>query len=676
MWHVSVDVGGTFTDLVAMGEGRLSIKVPTTPSRPEEGVLAAFEQMRERTNGEVASVAHATTIATNALFGQVNIDLPRLALITTSGFKDVLAIGRQNRPRLFDVHSRRLDPLVPRELRSEVDERIGPDGTVQRPLKVEGLESLALSLERSGAEMVAICLINAFANPVHEDELERWMGARLPDIDVVSSHDVCPEHREFERMSTTVIDAILRPVTVEYFRRLESGMRGMGIDAPLMVLKSDGGLSPADCVSPAGLIESGPAAGVVAAARHGVRMGWDRVLTFDMGGTTAKAGVANHGRPEVVTEYEVGGEVHVGRAIKGSGYPVRFPFIDLAECSAGGGSIAKVDIGRSLRVGPLSAGAVPGPACYGRGGGDATITDANLSLGRLPSELAEGFKLDRRLAQEAIECNVGKPLGLDVERAALDMIEVVNSLMSRILRIVTVERGLYPKAHLMVAFGGAGPLHACELAAMVGCRDVLVPGSSGLLSAEGQLHCPVTENRTTPFCLGENLVMGTIEEAMAANADSALMAMSRHGLDSDATIRHSLDMRYRGQSYEIAVPVEPGGTMHIVKERFRALHLRLYGHASDDLVEVVCLRSRAEAHRHVPEDVLLPPTTWESHRTVREVIFDRGGRQTPIFDWRSTGRDVRAGPMVIEDYGTTVLVPPGWTVARDAWDGLWMRRVA
>ncbi|MFQ6054083.1 MAG: hydantoinase/oxoprolinase family protein, partial [Candidatus Bathyarchaeia archaeon] len=503
LFRVSVDVGGTFTDLVALDEGTgelLNIKVPSVPRNPEKGVVTAFKQFLEHASaGSVRMVGHATTIATNALFGQVDLELPRTALITTRGFRDVVEIGRQRRAEVYNLFFQRPRMLVERRLRLEVEERIDSEGNVLVPLDVEGVERALDVIGREGVDSLAVGFLNSYANQVHEERVIEMARRRFPDLYVTASSLVSNEYREYERFSTAVVNAALMPIINAYVSQLAVDLKGLGVASPLYVMQSNGGMATAAVVveRPATIVESGPASGVIAAAWLGGLVGERDIISFDMGGTTAKAGTVRGRVPEVIPEYEVAGRVHMGRLVKGSGYPVRFPFIDLAECSAGGGTIAWVDEGGALRVGPTSAGAHPGPACYGQGGTDPTITDANLILGRLNPERLLGGEMPifPRYAREAFKL-LGDRLGVGAEEAAVSVVRIANSMMSKILRIVSVERGFDPRCFTLVAFGGAGPMHACALAEELQVAKIIVPPNPGMFSALGLLTADLFHDYT------------------------------------------------------------------------------------------------------------------------------------------------------------------------------------
>ncbi|MBD3207193.1 hydantoinase/oxoprolinase family protein, partial [Candidatus Bathyarchaeota archaeon] len=485
MLRISVDVGGTFTDLVAFDEetGKiLNIKTPTVPKRPEKGVINSITEYLEQHNPEeIRMIGHATTIATNSLLGQIDLDLPPTAFITTEGFRDVLEIGRQRRAEVYNLFFERPSMLVDRRFRYTVKERINSNGDIIYPLKPEEIEPVVEDLIKNKIRSVAIGYLNSYANSVHEEQTYKSLKLRIPGLFLTASYMISNEYREYERFSTAVVNAILMPIMNTYLSNLEKDLSKQEITAPLYVMQSNGGLAKSEIVSqkPATIVESGPAAGVIASAWLGEYLGVRDIISFDMGGTTAKAGTIRGRVPEVVSEYEVAGKIHMGRLIKGSGYPVRFPFIDLAECSAGGGTIARVK-NEVLEVGPTSAGAIPGPACYGRGGTEPTITDANLLLGRLNKQsLLDGrMEIDVESAERAF-MKITSSLGLSKHEAAMSVILVANSMMAKILRIVSVERGFDPRNFSLVAFGGAGPMHVCALAEDLKIGKIVIPPNPG-----------------------------------------------------------------------------------------------------------------------------------------------------------------------------------------------------
>ena len=687
-YHIGVDVGGTFTDLVAAEEGSgrtVTLKVPSTPRAPEQAVLDALRSFlsmpADRDNGPpaVALICHSTTVATNALLGQLHLTPPRVGLLTTEGFRDVLEIGRQARSEVYNLFVVRPRPLVERHDRLGVPERVDAHGAVLRPLDEEAVRRALAQLHADGVRDVAVVFLHSYVNSTHEQRVAALAAADFPALAVTLSSDVDPEYREYERASTTVVTAALRPIVSGYLGRLEEGVRALGIAAPLLVMGSHGGMADlrAAAARPAGLLESGPASGLAAAAELARRLELARVLSLDMGGTTAKAGTILHGAPETVTEYEAAGRTHSGRQVRGSGYPVRFPFLDLAEVSAGGGTIAHVDAGGALRVGPMSAGADPGPVCYARGGADPTVTDANLLLGRLnPAHLLGGaMPVDRDAAMRAMAA-LARRLNLETMDLAAGIIRLINADMARALRIVSVERGHDPRRFTMVAFGGGGPLHACALAAGLGVPRAIVPPGPGLFSAAGLLTSPLKVALVRPVLTAAAEArpheLAALSAAMEAEAVSEL---TRQGA-APATIEvaHTLDLRYAGQSYELAVPAEPGTGEWVdgVVARFHERHREVYGYASPEhAVEVVAARTTATAPAGTATAPGSPPAAAgvaPEPSSVRPVYSDEVGDFTPtsVF-WRDdlpVGTAL-AGPAVVEQYDSTTLLHPGWRLTVD-----------
>ena len=463
--RVGIDVGGTFTDLAAVdtvtGE-RTTLKVSSTPQAPERGVIAAIELLLAQfsTPPRFEHIAHSTTIATNALLGQIHLELPRVVFLTTAGFRDVIEIGRQNRSQVYNLLVTRPKPLVARGDRVAVRERMDYRGGVLLPLEQSEIDRAVQAVRERRPESIAIGFLHSYANAAHERAMAAAVAAALPAIPVTLSSEIDPEYREYERFSTAVVNAALMPIVRGYIERLAQALKERGISVPLYVMQSNGGLAAAERIAgtPAAIIESGPASGVIAAAELAREKAIDRVLSFDMGGTSAKTGTIVDGVVQVSAEFEAAGATHSGRSVKGSGYPVRFPFVDLAEISAGGGTIAWIDEAGALRVGPLSAGADPGPACYG-GSDRATVTDANVVLGRLNQEALAGgtFPIDASRSHAAIAL-LAETLDLSVPETAAGIVRIVDAQMAKVLHIVTTERGLDPRAFALVAFGGNGPL--------------------------------------------------------------------------------------------------------------------------------------------------------------------------------------------------------------------------
>lgn len=690
LFRVSVDVGGTFTDLVALDEETgemINVKVPSVPKNPEKGVIDALDQYLEsRDPSSVGMVSHATTIATNALFGQIDLELPRTALITTKGFRDVVEIGRQRRAEVYNLFFRRPPMLVSRRHRYEVEERVDASGNVLVPLNEADVERALEDMEREGVESLAIGFINSYINQSHEERVLEMVKSRLPGVHCTASSRISSGYREYERFSTAVVNSTLIPIIDTYISRLARDLKLHGIGAPLYVMQSNGGMARAEIVAerPATIVESGPASGVIASAWLGELVGRQEVISFDMGGTTAKAGTVRGRVPEVVQEYEVAGKVHMGRLLKGSGYPVRFPFIDLAECSAGGGTIAWADEAGALNVGPISAGAIPGPACYGKGGEYPTITDANLILGRLnPGSLLDGeMKIYPESARRALTELAGS-LSMSVEETAASVVRIANSMMSKILRIVSVERGFDPRNFALVAFGGAGPMHACALAEELEMGEIVVPPNPGMFSALGLLTADLFHDHSRALVRRVDEIVpeeieGLFEEMEAAGRETLL----REGLDSDSmSFRRQLDLRYLGQSYELSIDIPKYDRVDVLRrgvEAFHARHREIYGYgAEDEPVELVNVRVRAVGEIPQPQlrDWAPAETEAPSHRDVYFEASD-SWHSTPVYDRKGLAQGASIeGPAIIEQYDSTTVVYPGWRVDVDNYGILSLRRV-
>jgi N-methylhydantoinase A len=671
-WRVGIDVGGTFTDLVATDTGGAMqrFKVATTPRAPEEGLLAALRALlRSVDPAAITALTHAGTIATNALLGQVHLELPRVAFITTDGFRDVLEIGRQARSSVYDLNVRRPVPLARREDRLTVRERIDHDGSVRTALDDDSVDRAVAAIAERGITTVAIGLLNSYVNDAHERAVAAAVQRALPHVAISASAALGREEREYERFSTAVVNAALLPVVRGYLERLEAGVRALGIAAPVFVMQSNGGTAALAFVAqrPASLVESGPASGVIAAARVGGELGCANVLSFDMGGTTAKAGTVVGGVPEIAYEFEAAGATHSGRATKGSGYPVRFPFVDLAEVSAGGGTIARLDEIGALRVGPLSAGAFPGPACYGHGM-QPTVTDANVVLGRLnPVALVGGtFPIDAARSREAVR-SVAAALDGDVERTAAGIVALVDAEMAKVLRIVSVERGLDPRDFTLIAFGGGGPLHACALAADLDLPRVVIPRSPGLFSAVGLLTAHVRVPRARSFVAPLTAATADAAEAVAdALAGEAHEQLLAQGVDPAAIrIVRELDLRYAGQSFDLTVAHR--GDADAIAAAFHDRHERRYGYAArDERVEIAAVRVTAIGWNEGIATGSLAPGAAPVPAGERRV-WDAGAFVTAgVYEREHLGRGARlAGPAIVEQYDTTTWVPAGWTATVD-----------
>lgn len=678
-WRIGVDIGGTFTDvaLVDDASGRIGVaKAPTTPRDFAAGVLSALEQAMGRYEvaaGDVELLAHATTVVTNALLEEKGA---RAAAVMTRGFRDILELRRSARPDLYDLFQDPPATLVPRRRRFEITERIGADGAVATPLAEDEIDDLIARLKADKVEAVAVSLLFSFVNAEHERRLGERLRAAL-DVPVYLSCEVLPEIREFERASTTAVCAYVGPILASYLARLEQATTGLGLPA-MYVMGSNGGVFEAaeGVAMPAMAVESGPAAGVVASALAARQADRPNLLTFDMGGTTAKASLILDGQYETTPEYEVGGGASAARWMNGVGHPIRVPVIDLAEVSAGGGSIAWVDAAGGLRVGPESAGAEPGPVCYGRGGTEPTVTDCNLILGNLDraSLLAGEMEIDFAAAERAVAEKLAKPLGLTVEAAAAGVIDVVNHAMAEALKIVSVERGHDPRDFTLAAFGGAGPLHAAALAEELGMDEVICPPIPGAFSALGLVGSDLKRDYVrTVYVTTETADPAALEAAFAELEAEGAAMLDRAKTPADRRrFMRSLDARYGRQSYELNVPAGDGpfdaAALAAAAEAFHARHLQTYGHDNrGEPVQIVSLRVAAVGEIP-PLAIRQAPATAGDPGKGRRRVYASGGEFTdaPVLDRAAmpAGFGV-SGLAVIESLESTIRVPPGWRAAMD-----------
>jgi N-methylhydantoinase A len=679
--RIGADVGGTFTDVVLIDEaGRIvHRKVPSTPPDFERAVLGAIESMLPADNPAgrlVTSVAHGTTVATNAVLEQRGA---RTALITTAGFRDVLELRRIRAPQLYDLFFEKPAPLVPRYLRLEINERVSAGGEVLRVPDRGELERIAATLAAERVESIAVCLLHSYAYPAHEEIVGRFLRDRLPQVPVSLSSEVLRERREYERTATTVVNAYVRPVMEGYLEKLRRGLERQQVTAPLLIMQSAGGLTPEEDarLRPVYVLESGPAAGVLAASQLARQCGIANVITFDMGGTTAKASLIENGRWNYSPEYEVGASLSAGnRLVGGAGDLIRAPTIDIAEVGAGGGSLAFLDRAGGLRVGPQSAGAVPGPACYGRGGAQATLTDANVALGYIrPGELADGqVTIDVEAARRVIHDQIARPLGMSVEAAADGIHRIANARTMRALRAVSTERGRDPREFVLLAFGGSGPIHAAGLAAELQSPRVIVPPLPGLFSALGLLvsgvehhaarSCRLVGSEIAPPAI--NALLGELRSAMLAQFAGEGFAMEH------VEFQAAVDLRFRGQTSEIRIDI-PADTIDSqalaqLQVEFEDEHERLYGHRSDpdNPVEIVTVRLIGRAGEPGSRLSLAAVESAVTAAADREVWF--GGRhgsiRVPVVQRGDLSRPT-AGPLLIDEYDSTIVIPPKVRARRD-----------
>jgi N-methylhydantoinase A len=646
---LGVDVGGTFTDAVLFdGKELHTAKLPTTPDDQSRAVIAAVEEVLRRAGrdgADVESFAHGMTVGTNALLEERGA---RTALIATRGFADALEIGRQDRPSLYRLCAPKPTPLVPSELRFEAAERVGPQGVID-PLDAGEPDRLAEQVRECGAEAVAVCLLFSYLDPTHERRIAERLRELLPDVHVSSSHEVLPRSREYERSSTTAIDAYLSPLLGRYLDRLTEAAVVAGLPEPLL-MQSSGGVAPAAAAARAGAwsVLSGPAGGAVGAGLLAALSGDGNALALDMGGTSCDVCVVEEGEVRRTDSRTIDGRV------------IQLPMVDVHTVGAGGGSIAWSDSGGALRVGPRSAGAEPGPACYGRGGSEPTVTDANLLLGRLAadSEFAGGVPLDPDAAHAAVG-SLASELGLDELEAAEGIVRIANQEMVRALRVVTVERGIDPRRFALLPFGGAGPMHAAEIAAELEIDRVLCPRAGGVLSALGLCASDRRRDTTRTVTLAGDELTG---ERIADEVEELIASL---GSDDDAEPEVIYEMRYAGQAFElpIAGPTRPDPAE--LSERFAAAHEELYGHRDPEgEVVLVHIRLAMVSRGSRPRPTAAGDGAREPGR--RQVRFAGEWVETPILRGEPAAGTEVEGPVVFELPETTFVLPPGWEAEVDA----------
>lgn len=683
-YRLGVDIGGTFTDLVLIEDGTGAVRVGkllTTPKDPAQGVETGIVRLLEEMGvaaGTVGSLIHGTTLATNALIEKKGA---RTGLITTRGFRDALEIGREGRYDMYDLFIDPPAPLAPRHLRCEVDERLLADGGVARALDEAGAREVIRGLLAEGVEAVAVCLLHAYLNPAHERRLATLLKEMAPSLPVSCSSDVVPEIREYERASTTVANVYVMPLMAKYLEDLERKLGDLGVGGQLYVMLSSGGIALPGTAKrvPIRLVESGPAAGALAAARAAKLAGEPRLLSFDMGGTTAKACVIDGGEPLVAREFEV---ARADRSRKGSGLPIRVPVIEMIEIGAGGGSIARVDRMGLLKVGPESAGADPGPACYALGGREPTVTDADLLLGYLdPSFFLGGLmRLDVEAARRAVALRVATPLGLDPIQAAWGIHRVVNENMAAAARIHGIERGKDLRAYPLFAFGGAGPVHAWQVGKILKVPRVLMPFGAGAISAFGLLAAPLAFDfvRTAPQRLdqaqweGVNRIYGEME----ADGRGILAAAGVTG--NAVRVRRTAEMRYVGQGHEVEVlvPLGPLGreSLKTLTENFEAAYQALYGRTAQGVaIEALNWRLVVSGPPHEirmdsGRDRAGRGTLTAALKKQRPAYFPEAGGfvDTPVYDrYRLAPGAAFEGPAIVEERESTAVIAPGCRVTVD-----------
>lgn len=678
--RIGVDIGGTFTDGVAYDaeSGAVTIeKVLTTTDDLSRGFLDVFDSLVKRAEtspAQVRDVLHASTVATNALLERKGASV---GLLVTAGFRDILEIGRQVRWELYNFFTDKPEPLVPRSRVHEISERLDHRGEVVAPLVEEDVRRAVEHLQAVGVDSIAICFLHSYRNPAHEQLAARIVREMVPEVQVSVSCEIAPEIKEYWRASTTCVNAYVAPVVRRYLHRVEDSLARRGFAGRVGIMHSGGGIESARSIveRPFQMIESGPAAGVAGAAFFARSLGYSNGLSFDMGGTTAKAGLILDGVSRVLSEFEVGAHGGSGASVaKASGHPILGEVVDLVEVGAGGGSLAWIDAGGHLRVGPRGAGSDPGPASYGRGGDQPTITDANLALGRMDPDYFLGgtMRLDRDAAEAAIRIVCADPLGASVTEAARGVVAIANARMVGALRLVSIERGHDPREFCLVSFGGAGPLHAATLATELGVPDVLIPPNPGVASAWGLLLSDVKHDvrMTTLTRLSEQNV-GTLRDAFSVLGERADASIAHEDIDpGDFTVSRYVEARYEGQSSRLRIPwddhLDDEAVVALVTERFHAEHDREFGYrVPGEPVQVLTAGVTAVATR-MSQEAIRPRATEASAgpqpKARRTVVFDDASeRQVPVFDRSALPVGmVVDGPAVIEEFDSTTLVPPGY----------------
>jgi N-methylhydantoinase A len=677
--RLAIDIGGTFTDLVlALPDRTLSTKLLTTHAAPDEAVIAGTRTILQEASLSAAAldlVIHGTTLATNALIERKGAPT---ALITTAGFRDSLEIAYEHRFEQYDLYMERPEPLVSRDLRMEVPERIAADGSVLLELDEAALESLVPSLQRHDIEALAICFLHSYVNPSHEERARGTIARLLPRLAVTISSEVCREIREYERTSTAVANAYVLPMMGRYLARMQDGLRRIGVACPLLLMMSSGGICTVDTARrfPVRLIESGPAGGAILARHVAARGGYDRAIAFDMGGTTAKLTLIDDFAPQQSRHFEV---ARTARFAKGSGLPVRIPVIDMVEIGAGGGSIARVDALRRIVVGPDSAGANPGPACYGHGGTQPTVTDADVVLGRIdPTRFAGGkIALDPERALQAVTERIASPLAMPVQEAARGIAEIVDETMASAARVHAVENGKDTSDRTLISFGGAAPLHAARLAQKLGIRRVIVPPDAGVGSALGFLGAPIAyEVVRTHLVQLDALEQATIDALLAAmriEAEAVVRLGVPHGVLVETRTGY---MRYRGQGHEVAVPL-PDGRLDpaALRAAFDATYTRVYGRVIPRLeVEAVTWTLALGEPHELPPRPNAPPHAGTATPSGRcRIVETTGGEavDASVFVRAALPKGVHlSGPAMIVEDGTSTIVPSGYIARIGAGDDI------
>ncbi|MFW6160817.1 MAG: hydantoinase/oxoprolinase family protein [Acidobacteriota bacterium] len=698
--RVAIDTGGTFTDILLYDQKKSKLwplKLPSTPRQPEKALLEGLSQVFKLTGSDVSlaeAVIHGSTLVTNSLLERKTA---KTGLLVTEGFRDLLEIGRQDRPELYNLQVERRPPLVPRHLVMEIAERIRANGQVVKKLDLESARKNIQSLKQEGVESLAISLLFSFLNPEHEKKLYQLAEEFFPSHFIFLSCRISPEFREYERTSTTTVAAAVAPLVTNYLLTIFQKLKENGWKKPdLFIMHSGGGMLPSDEAAkhPHVMVESGPAAGIMAASRLSRLLRLPRVIAFDMGGTTAKAGLILQGKPQYTTDYQVGGDIHRGGRSHG-GYPVRFPMIDVAECGAGSGSIAWIDPGGHLQVGPQSAGAEPGPACYGRGGRNPTVTDAYIVLGYLGENDLLGGKmaLHPKKAEAAVGVKTAGPLGIGIKEAARGILTVVNSNMLNILRLVSVSQGYDPRDFTLIAFGGSGPLLATPLAEEMNIRRVVIPCYPGLFSAVGLLSSDVTLDFTKTKLIQLNKkTLPSIRQTFLELRQQAEKWFQEGGVpEKKKAYFPSADLRYVGQNFELSIPLPDENfsldELESLASLFHKAHKKTYGHSDQkEPIQVVNLRLRAVRKVKKPGfpqvEKAIEPAEKAQEEQRRVWLSDIPGKQKafsalcPVYrrDKLKAGHEIE-GPALIKEFDSTTFIGPSWQLLVDSYGNFIIERI-
>ncbi len=688
-FRVGVDIGGTFTDIVFLSDdGQVRTKkVSSTVDDYAQAIVDGLAQVFEEQNlsgKDIVELLHGTTVGSNAI---LEMKGARTGLITTEGFRDVLEIRTLRMPRLYDLHWEKPPPLIERYLRRAVKERIDTEGNIDTPLDLADAEAKVQMLLDEKVEAIAVCLINSYTNPVHEQAIADIIRKKAPDLPFCISFDVLPEMKEYERTSTTVINTYVMPIVKGYLESLRNELDEGGIPAPLLLMQSNGGLMTSEAATrlPANIIESGPAGGVIGAQALSRKLDMPDIITFDMGGTTAKASLIEGTEVTRSLEYQVGGGIMIGsRLMTGGGYTLKVPAIDLAEVGAGGGSIIKIDAGGSMQVGPQSAGAHPGPVCYDLGGTEPTVTDANVVLGYInPGHLVGGaVKLNPDKSRSVLEETVAKPVGLDVAHAAYGAHQIAASNMIRALKAVSSERGRDPRKYAMLAFGGNGPLFAAGMAKALRMTRIVVPPSPGLFSSFGLLYADVEHHYSRTV----RRVLRDSDPAELTAVWQELEDAARNQLQSDGfapaqmRFQRAANMHYKGQIFELNTPAPDGeidtAAVATLEESFGQEHERTYGHRAGpeepvELVNIMLVGQGISDRPRVPDRLLGEDEGSTDALPSRQAYFgpDAGWIETPVLRRKDLASQM-TGPCIVEEYDATCLVPPGATASLDSFGNI------